>query len=802
MASIRKTSVDFHYQLVIQRAYEEGEEQLKYDDDEEDDDDSKDEWIFLLDESLELRLLRKENNWVIAWLDLSGDPGDLFQFIINDPTNQTSIKIFMKEVNKCVYERKYQKSSSNASIKDLKEFEYFPDDVGDVSKFSDTKSLDIPKSTTNRIKLSLLKPRHDQIASSVESDYAFEDAQDTIEDPNVSKVHEDIVAKQKYSTPPQPIKGIEPNQQQIERLPEQPEENQKEQETLQPPSVEETPEGESIVKSKAELHLFDPTSGSFILQEPNSMVEVLDLGKWEYYLEVANSDEKLLGSLISQDMNPCFNFEHLSFIFNYFIEDKAFSWLLKFQDFDVLSEFQQGFMRALWEGLNQQKWLKVKDYERDYVLDAFNQLKLEEDNTGLEEIPEDDEDEFFTDDEPEKGTISTGLANKYESDSEEDSDEETRKYLTDGTKNSQLTVGYKNDRSYVVRGNKIGVFKHTDDDQLEFQTAIENIRGPKGNPFSPQKVMLHTGDSALVMQDQNNKNSLFKMDLEYGKVVEEWKVHDDIPVIEFGPSKKFSQMTNEQTFLGISSNGLFRVDPRLAGDKLVEGELKQYKSKNQFSALTTTENGFIAVASNKGDIRLYDRLGINAKTQLPALGEAIIGVDVSADGRWILATCKTYLLLIDALIKEGKNEGSLGFKKPFGKDTKPRPRRLQISPEHVAYMQQETKKPLDFTKAHFNTGVNAKEQTIVSSSGPYVITWSLKKILRDDREPYLIKSYDSDVMADDFKFGSDKNVIIALSDDVGMVNRKTFRKPTRESLVTPVRRVGALSRSSIVNSPY
>ena len=100
-------------------------------------------------------------------------------------------------------------------------------------------------------------------------------------------------------------------------------------------------------------------------------------------------------------------------------------------------------------------------------------------------------------------------------------------------------------------------------------------------------------------------------------------------------------MTGEQTFLGLSGNALYRIDPRLSGNKLVDDQLKQYATKNDFSAAATTEKGYIAVASNKGDIRLFDRLGINAKTLIPALGDPIIGMDVSADGRWVLATTRT-----------------------------------------------------------------------------------------------------------------------------------------------------------------
>jgi hypothetical protein len=55
---------------VIQRAYEEGEEQLV--DDAEDLDDAKDEKTFLLDESLHLRSSIRDGQAVFAWRDLSG----------------------------------------------------------------------------------------------------------------------------------------------------------------------------------------------------------------------------------------------------------------------------------------------------------------------------------------------------------------------------------------------------------------------------------------------------------------------------------------------------------------------------------------------------------------------------------------------------------------------------------------------------------------------------------------------------------------------------------------------------------
>ncbi|KAL8709046.1 MAG: hypothetical protein Q9220_006170 [cf. Caloplaca sp. 1 TL-2023] len=201
----------------------------------------------------------------------------------------------------------------------------------------------------------------------------------------------------------------------------------------------------------------------------------------------------------------------------------------------------------------------------------------------------------------------------------------------DGDINSQLAVGYKHDESFVVRGSKIGVFKHTPNNNLDFSTNISKVETPGGKLFSPKKgawLNMQDGFNSLRRipmssrnESESNPNSLFQMDLEYGKVVDEWKVHDDITVKNFAPEK----------------------------------------------------------------------LGLRAKTQLPALGDLIVGLDVSADGRWVLATCRTYLL-IDAL-QSGKNEGKLGFEKGFAKDSKPQPRRLTLQPSNVAQFQFENPLP-------------------------------------------------------------------------------------------------------------
>lgn len=104
--------------------------------------------------------------------------------------------------------------------------------------------------------------------------------------------------------------------------------------------------------------------------------------------------------------------------------------------------------------------------------------------------------------------------------------------------------------------------------------------------------------------------------------------------------------------MGISSNSLFGIGPRQSGKKIVRDKtFKAYKIKKN-DTVAVTALGYMP-GLDLGGICLYDKLGLNAKTSLPSLGDGLLGLDVSEDGR-LLATCKTYLLWIDLRI--GRNQ--------------------------------------------------------------------------------------------------------------------------------------------------
>lgn len=481
-ASIRRTGQDFQYQLVVQRAYEEGEEDLLA---EEGGEDAaldalaadKDEKTFLLDEELQFRTdVRSTGEKIFAWRDLSGDVDDLWEFVCDSSIKPETAALFERVTLQCVYERKFRRSHEHATEVDLEALSYYEEPIPDASP--------VASPTSKAIVPSVAPPTEELF-------------------PNTTK---EAMVKKATGKGKAPEVTNDP--------------------TAAPVSAPKPEALNTLVVGEAELHLFDFPSGTFIRQAPKVHVEVLELGNWEYWLHIGSEEREYLGQPIVDDINPVFNFEYKSFIFNHYLDDgSAYSWLLKFNEQEELENIQHGVMQALWEHLHKLKWHSAKATDQEYVMEAFQDLTME----GAPDYEQEEEEEEY---EEEDESANDQRSEHYDSDESEDDVETGPK---DGAENSQLAIGYKHDRSFVVRGDKIGVFKHTPDNQLQFSTTISNVRTPKGKAFAPNKVMLHQQDQDMILQNLDNPNSLYRMDLETGTVVDEWKVHDDIPVKVFAP---------------------------------------------------------------------------------------------------------------------------------------------------------------------------------------------------------------------------------------------------------------------------
>lgn len=195
---------------------------------------------------------------------------------------------------------------------------------------------------------------------------------------------------------------------------------------------------------------------------------------------------------------------------------------------------------------------------------------------------------------------------------------------------------------------------------------------------------------------------------------------------------------------------------------------KVYKTNPEFNCVSTTFEGGLAIGSLNGNIRLYKEVGQNAKTSLPGLGEPIRAIDMSIDGKWVLATTQTYLLVIPTECKSGTS----GFAKSMGKE-KPTPKKLQL---HVKDLAKHKIRAVNFTAARFNNFniANGEHTSIVTSTGPYLITWNFKRVQKGFLKSYHIKKVEQQqdkVVDSQFKFNDDEKILVTQPKSIGVQTR-------------------------------
>ncbi|KAJ3324713.1 hypothetical protein HDV06_005971 [Boothiomyces sp. JEL0866] len=669
---------------------------------------------------IDVQLLFKRDRFRLQWADIEDESGICgWEFLVDSTIPGSNVDLFEEAVHYSMMQRKLKKPKDDITRNDFESF------VSSYAKTVSQSSVGVWKSTSPNKSLNISPNK----------------LVDTPVSP-IIPVETAAIPKPELTLSPPDISVV---QSKVRHM-------------LKPVEIESC---EVLIKMNCELWIYDVVSTTFIQCFPQIQVELLKSLEEEFKYEFVVYIEGVASIVqeLKNEIYPFFDSQQLAFIWNT-ISEHPISWSIKFakEDASIYQEFNHWFSNCLYEATNKSSFSKAKKLEQDFIQNMFEDMEIDSDRLIEAEEEEDEEEE-------ETAPVKQERENPF----------------NDNSENSLLAVGYKHNRSFVVRGNKIGVFKHGEEDDLEFATTINNIGTMNGQYFSPRKVMLHQQDSSLLMMKPKDYKNVYKMDLETGKVVEEWNVDEYLSVSEIAPEAKFSQLTAEQTILGINQKSMFKIDPRLSGSKIVQDTSKIYGSNLQFSTIATTGNGKVVVGSDKGEIRLYDKLGKIAKTSLPGLGDPIIGLDTTENGEYVLATCKTYLLLIETTVK-GESKSA------FEKSIKPTPRRLTLKPEHAAWLGPN----ISFTPAKFNAELGGREKRIITSTGKFIISWNFREIKLGKYYNYTIKEYTEKVVADNFKYGQDRDIIVALPSNVEMVKKN--------HLSTPVKLLK--SRSEIVNSPY
>lgn len=200
---------------------------------------------------------------------------------------------------------------------------------------------------------------------------------------------------------------------------------------------------------------------------------------------------------------------------------------------------------------------------------------------------------------------------------------------------------------------------------------------------------------------------------------------------EITPETRGAQLESRHTFLGLDANRLARWDMRTGGG-VVEaspvvaftGDGKDYARGTNLTCMATSGDGYCAVGSKDGQIRLYsDKSLKQAKTAIPGLGQPVTSIDVTFDGRWVLATTDSYLLVVNAIFSRDGAEKN-GFKERLGRQM-PVPRMLKLKPQDALMT---AHRPLREAKFTWVTEKGKQERWIVASCGSNMVIWNFAKV--------------------------------------------------------------------------
>ncbi|KAL2249617.1 protein CYPRO4 [Sesamum indicum] len=337
--------------------------------------------------------------------------------------------------------------------------------------------------------------------------------------------------------------------------------------------------------------------------------------------------------------------------------------------------------------------------------------------------------------------------------------EEFEEAATNGSAIQSLALGAL-DNSFLVSDSGIqvvrnynhgiqgkGIYVKFDDGKLSAR------RGANASYSTPRKALLMKAETNMLLMSPMNESKphskgLHQLDIETGKVVSEWRFEKDgadITMRDITNDSKGAQMDpSGSTFLGLDDNRLCRWDMRdrrgIVQNIVNEStpvlnwtQGHQFSRGTNFQCFATTGDGSIVVGSLDGKIRLYSTSSMRqAKTAFPGLGSPITHVDVTFDGKWILGTTDTYLILICSLFTDKDGKTKTGFSGRMGNRIAA-PRLLKLNPldSHMAGANK-------FRNAQFSwvTENGKQERHLVATVGKFSVIWNFQQVKDGSHECY------------------------------------------------------------------
>ena len=322
-----------------------------------------------------------------------------------------------------------------------------------------------------------------------------------------------------------------------------------------------------------------------------------------------------------------------------------------------------------------------------------------------------------------------------------------------------------NDRTFCITdNNEIVVYKaNEENDTFEKISSMPVVQEYKGEDICFSNGLLYKSENNMLLLDENNPFVLYQYDLPKEKIVNEWKT-DKTSISDICSLKKRGQTTDEPLIYGVNSKSVFTLDERVNNKNNIV-DIKTYTTKNYANKIMSNDNGQFVTGSIKGDLRIYDKMGIKAKNLFSFYGDPIRYIDISSDDQYILLTCDKYLILINSGCNEEDKNSFLKTIKTVERKT---PLRLQIKTTDVAKYGLNN---ANYTAAKFNKNKSG-ENNIITSLGEYIIIWNYNDIRKGKISSYKIRKVNDLVIDNDFKFGKGNKIVIAMPTKIRIQNQK------------------------------
>lgn len=417
-------------------------------------------------------------------------------------------------------------------------------------------------------------------------------------------------------------------------------------------------------------------------------------------------------------------------------------WAMKFYNEEEYRVFTTKFKDCLFEntyGIESTDENKVKVYGKDFI--GWIQPEYADDSVwedADDSVWEDAEDSFL------KSPYSATPV-KANQDLREEFEE-----AANGGKIRSLALGAL-ENSFLVGNSGIQVvknFSHGVQGKGVYVNFPNETNRKNSNLVNstPRKALLMKAETNMLLMSPMNEGkphakALHQLDIETGKIVTEWKFEKDgtdITMRDITNDNKGAQLDpSESTFLGLDDNKLCRWDMRdrkgvvqnlaSASTPILQWtQGHQFSRGTNFQCFATTGDGSIVVGSLDGKIRLYSNTSVRiAKTAFPGLGSSITHVDVTFDGKWILGTTDTYLILISTLFMDKDGKMKTGFCGRMGSRISA-PRLLKLTPLD-SYMAGVNNK---FRGAQFSwvTENGKEERHLVATVGKFSVIWNFQLV--------------------------------------------------------------------------